>query len=411
MCAWRLAQRVPEAEISLFEASSSLGRKILIAGASGLNVAPGLDVSSTTYQGPRHFVEGYDLTKLSPAQQTAFQAVLNYFSIPHWIAFIERLGFRHFFGSSGRYFLEDKKAARFIAAWVQALGRNVTVFKNTVVSNLTATKHAVGTHSEYVLEYKNSENTLAATQSLFDWVVLATGGKSYLPSILKAVSENPIEYALKKQNIPFSKYEPSNIGFEVSWPKSFLNEIGGRTPLKNVLCTSALGSRRGDILITEYGVEGTPIYTIGTPGPLSLDLFPDLSIEQLQYKLSRGSEKRAFLRQAKKTLHLDPVREALLFHCVLDGFANGDGSPINATTLKAFQLPLHAPRPIDEAISTSGGLVFENLGSDFQLQRLPNCYAIGEMLDFDAITGGFWLHACVAQGYFVADQIAEKLLK
>jgi predicted flavoprotein YhiN len=232
----------------------------------------------------------------------------------------------------------------------------------------------------------------------FHACVLALGGGSY------ASEDEPVLWPelLTSHGISCIPFEASNTGYTVPWKAAFLQEAEGK-PLKNICLSNARGSRRGDLVVTEYGLEGTPIYFLGEPGPCLLDLKPDLSLLDVLARLQKGKENLSPIRRVQKFMNLCEASQSLLFHHAPDA-ARSDLTAM-ASVMKQFPLTLAVPRPLRESISSSGGVAWEELDERFMLRRLPNVYCIGEMIDWDAPTGGFLIQGCVSQGYSLAHHL------
>jgi len=362
------------AQVTLFEKRKSPGRKLLIAGSSGLNISydclpaelPGF------YRGP----------------QEHFERVFAEFSRSEWIAFVETLGFETFVGTSRRYFVREMKASGLLKAWTEKLKARGVQLK----FGCELTDFGSG-----FLEFNHTD------KRVFDAIGFFLGGGSWEPD------ETPLRWVkiFTDKNLKFAPFQASNTGFEVEWPTAFLKEAEGK-PVKSILLKTKQGSRKGELMITSYGLEGTPIYAIGELGEVSLDLKPDLSVEEITAKLSAPrKENLSPMRRIKKDLKLCEASEALLFHM---------STPVQKSDLrkmvdliKCFPLQLRARRPIQEAISSSGGLSFSELSNDLMLKRFPGIFAGGEMLDWDAPTGGFLIQASVSEGAYVARRMAEFL--
>lgn len=153
-------------------------------------------------------------------------------------------------------------------------------------------------------------------------------------------------------------------------------------------------------MITKYGLEGSPVYAVGCLGPASLDLKPDLSAQEIAAKLSQNPKKLAPIRLVKKQLNLSEVALSLLYHH-LDPKIRDSLQPLQVA-IKAFPITLIRPRPIQEAISSAGGLSLKEVNENLSLKKFPQVFVAGEMLNWDAPTGGFLIQACVSQGYVAA---------
>ena len=369
--------------VSLFEKRKATGRKLLIAGSSGLNI---------TYDAPvEEFAQNYwGGTPLGESAQR-MSLLLKSFGQKEWCNWIEALGIPTFLGTSRRYFIEGMRASKLVKVWVEQLkDRGVEFCMNSEV-----------------LDFKVDPRILLKTsqggESYFDQICFALGGGSYEPD------EVPLRWVelFKSKGIGFRSFESSNCGFQVNWPSAFLEEAEGQA-IKNLILTSSRGSRSGDCVVTRYGIEGTPIYFAGEKGTVFLDLKPDLSSEQLLRKLLSVKENLSPLRRAKKVLNLNQATLALIFHM---GGAESRGSVEDfVRLLKRFPLELLEPQPLAEAISSKGGVVWSELDPDFMLKKFPGIYLAGEMIDWDAPTGGFLIQGSVSQGHFVANRILNKLM-
>ena len=162
-------------------------------------------------------------------------------------------------------------------------------------------------------------------------------------------------------------------------------------------------------MITRYGMEGTPVYYVGETGEVLIDLLPDLSVKQILNKLRSVKENLSPIRRVQRQLSLSPAAFALVFHHAPPEIIQAPQLEHLAQYLKAFKLEFRESQPITEAISSSGGLRFEDLDESFMLKRYPGVFAIGEMLDWDVPTGGFLIQGCVAQGRYVGQEILKYL--
>jgi len=348
----------------IFEKEKGPAKKLLIAGSTGLNI---------TYDSP---LKDFHLHYRSG--QKIISHHLREFSPQSWLDFVNELGIETFLGSSRRYFVKGLKASSLLHAWLKKLKKQGTQFRySTTIKNFTVEPDGV-----VILQTNRGCEKYAA-------VVFCLGGGSY--------QSQPLEWPkmFVDKNISFHDFQSSNAGFEVDWKKEFLEEAEG-LPLKSIHFTSAIGSMRGDLMITHHGLEGTPVYSFGQPGNITLDLKPDLDEQAIVRKMSSGTENLSPLRRAKKYLNLCPASLALLYH-------HGDRAALlNVQSLsmliKKFPLVLLKPRPLEEVISSSGGIALEELNDSLMLKKLPGVFLAGEMLDWDAPTGGFLIQACVSQG-------------
>jgi uncharacterized flavoprotein (TIGR03862 family) len=369
--------------VEVFDKKRGPGRKLLIAGSSGLNITNSLplDQFRAHYTGPSEF----------------WERILQQFSPDAWLGWIHDLGLLTFKGTSGRYFVKEMKASRLLRAWLNRLTQRGVVFRfEHELADFTRHGADSGCSQKIDLHFKN--------QSFFsfDAVCFCLGGASYEPS------ETPLRWPaiFERKGLEFFPFRPSNVGYRVPWSEGFLKEAEG-LPLKNIKLTSRKGSRAGDLVVTKYGLEGTPVYFMGESGTVYLDLKPDLSADQMLKKCLMIRENLSPLRRVKKQLSLCPASLALIFH----------GTPQNVVKdtarlvawIKAVPVQFEGSQSIQEAISSSGGLSFSEVDSHLMLKHYPGVFVAGEMLNWDAPTGGFLIQGCVSQGYAAGKSILSYL--
>ena len=373
--------------VCVFEKRKSIGRKLLIAGSSGLNITNDLP--------PSEFVSHY-ANCLEPGETGPnWDSILKQFSPQNWIQFLEGLGISTFKGTSGRYFVQEMKASGLLKKWKDRLDQRKVEF-------YFDHECVAFTHS---LESQNISLTFQNEQKMaFDAVCFALGGGSYEPK------EEHLRWpALFIRNqIGFSPFTPSNVGFQVHWKQKFLKEAEG-LPLKNIELSSPKGKRRGEVIVTNYGLEGTPVYFAGCEGEVRLDLKPDLSLDQLISKCRAVRENLSPLRRAKKQLNLSEATLALLFHEAPPNSLNQIESLCH--TMKSFPLKFSGKRPLVEAISSAGGISLSEISQNFMLKRYPGIFVGGEMLNWDAPTGGFLIQGCISQGFSIGQSTLNYLQK
>jgi uncharacterized flavoprotein (TIGR03862 family) len=363
--------------VTVYDQAAQTGRKLFIAGASGLNVSTSLEGAEllARYSGP----EGHWLT------------CLRGFSVKDWLDFIEKLGLEWFQGTSARYFVRPMNAAPLVRAWRKYLQDRQT---NFVVSEELV--DFAQDDSGITLKFKHG------LSAKFDAVCLALGGGSYLESGDRPAWAN----VLKEKGIRVEEMKAANVGFEVKWSQAMLAEAEGK-PLKNICLKTSLGERLGELVVTSYGLEGTPLYEMGNEGVAHLDLKPDLTCLEVEERLRQGKENLNPVRRMRKHLRLSPAIEALVFH-------HGDTDALKdvaslAKLLKKFPVVLERRRPMQEAISTSGGVKFSEVDEALMLKKFSGIFLAGEMLDWSAPTGGFLIQGCVSQGHFVGVNMARYL--
>jgi uncharacterized flavoprotein (TIGR03862 family) len=360
--------------VTIFERRKAAGRKLLIAGSSGLNIS----YDCTEEELFRHY------RVLDHAPETFFKNVFQVFSRRDWIAFVEGLGLETFCGTSRRYFVREMKASGLLKAWIEKLKSSGVEFE----------------FDHELTDFHGTSLQFGEERREFDAICFALGGGSWdthvrWPDIFSA------------KGIVITPFAPSNTGFGVAWPEAFLKEAEG-LPLKNVELKTSRGVRRGELTVTEYGLEGTPIYAIGASEVVSLDLKPDLETDVIRKKLtSRRGENLAPLRKIKQELKLCEGSQALLFH-LTPSERRGDLEYL-ISRIKNFPIELLPPRPLSEAISSSGGLALDELTDGLMLKKAPGVFAAGEMLDWDAPTGGFLIQGSVSLGALAGRTIVRYL--
>ncbi|MDQ7045881.1 MAG: TIGR03862 family flavoprotein [Sulfurimonas sp.] len=363
---------------TVFDAMPSAGRKFLRAGRGGLNLTHAEDLNLFS---SRYF-------EAEPFLKSALKT-FNPNDIRKWS---NKLGFETYVGSSGKVYPLDKKAGPLLRTWLRKLKKNNTQFKM---------KHCLVAWSKDIWQFQTPDGL---KEYSFDNVILALGGASW-PSLGSTGAWTKI---LEDKGLTINPLKPANMGFNVAWSEVFKEKFSG-TPLKNV----KLQSKLGEFLVNEYGVEGSLIYAHSkylreqieknSPFTVYIDLFPHRTQSKLKEQLSTKRGKLS-LSAFWKRFGLDGIKASLLREVLeKDSLVEAD---VVAKTLKHFPLVLESFRPIEEAISTAGGLSFENLDAGLMLKDFPGVFCIGEMLDWEAPTGGYLLTAVMGQG----KQAGEALL-
>ena len=370
--------------VSVYDAMPSVGRKFLLAGVGGMNIthAEPADDFRARYSASSQFINTLK----------QFDSV----ALRHWV---HGLGIETFVGTSGRVFPADMKAAPLLRAWLHRLrGLGVTFYP----------RHRwLGFENNNELIFSTSEDGNVISKTITaDAVVLALGGASWQ----RLGSDGAWVPLLRERNINVNELVPSNCGFDVSW-SDVLREQHSGAPLHGVglSCVDAQNMPRSilsEAIISAYGIEGTGIYALskylreqldqnGT-ALLNIDLLPDLSLEKIVQRLNKPRKKNSLSNFLRKQLHLSPAKLALLRELTTKHtFENTD---LLAMAIKKLSLTLTATRPIDEAISSAGGIAAKELDAAFMLKKIPGVFCAGEMLDWDAPTGGYLLTGCFASG-------------
>ncbi len=363
--------------VSIFEKRKSIGRKLLVAGSSGLNITNDLSIPD--------FAAHY---QVNGVEKDFFLRLIEAFPPSAWVSHIEAMGIPTFKGSTGRYFIEDLRAARFLHVWREKLKlQGVEFHLSHECIGFDPGPEGMGA----VLSFVGGKSVFSKT------VVFALGGASWEPD------EVPLRWPeiFRAHSIQMDPFIASNVGYEVDWSPKFLAEAEG-LPLKNVVLSSSKGSRAGEVMITKYGVEGTPVYFVAETGPLTIDLVPDLSVEDIVRKLEAVKENLSPMRRIEKRLELCEASRALVYHYSSSEWLKTRMMGMVAARLKKFPLVLQGPRPLAEAISSSGGVSFTEVDERLMLRKFPGVYLVGEMLSWDVPTGGFLIQGAVAQGAWAA---------
>jgi uncharacterized flavoprotein (TIGR03862 family) len=371
MTATGLAGR-PDFTVDLFERRPGFGRKLLVAGSSGLNISHELP--------PREFADHY-----TGGRPGFWAGLLADFGVKDWLTFIEHsLGLETFLGTSRRYFVREMKASGLLAAWRKHLEAGGVRFHGT--SELTDFTSENGV---YRLHFGERE-------ILADRVVFALGGGSW--------EDPPPAWPgiFIRKGVSVAPFVAANVGHAVEWSSALLREAEGK-PLKKIRLETPRGKKDGELVITSYGLEGTPIYFLGEPGPAWIDLKPDLTEGAILARLESVRENLAPIRRVKQKLELCEGSLALLFHHTSE--EDRRDLKVLVSRLKRFPIVLGEPRPLAEAISSTGGIALEEFDANLEFRKFPGAYAGGEMLAWHAPTGGFLIQAAVSMGARIARAI------
>ena len=367
--------------VDVFEAKGSVGRKFLIAGKGGLNL---------THGEPR---PGFDTRYRERAPQVAHW--LDAFDGDALREWARGFGVETYVGSSGRVFPMDRKAAPLLRGWVRRLRERGVRFH---VHHRWLGWDDAG---QLRFDTPDGERRVHARAS-----VLALGGASW-PQL---GSDGAWTAALAECGIDIAPLRPSNCGFDIGWSGHLASRHAG-APLKPVIAhwqdlDGAMHALQGECVLTATGIEGSAIYAISADlrerilrdgeTTLWLDLSPGRDAERLRRDLEKPRGKRSLGEHLRRQTGLDAAKVALL-HEVLPREATTDTETL-VRTMKRLPLRLRSARPIAEAISTAGGVRLEALDDDLQSKAMPGVFCAGEMLDWEAPTGGYLLTACYASG-------------
>lgn len=365
-------------QVELFDAMPSVGRKFLLAGVGGMNI--------THSEAREPFLSRYG----KRAQTLA--PLIEAFDNQALCAWIHGLGIDTFVGTSGRVFPSDMKAAPLLRAWLKRLREAGVVIH---------TRHRwLGWEVNGALLIEGPEGQRSVTA---DATVLALGGGSWQ----RLGSDGTWVPLLAERAVDIAPLRPSNCGFEVQgWSELFRDKFAG-APVKPVALSLDDGApRQGEFVVTAGGIEGSLIYALSSAirerieqagsATLKLDLLPNRSLEQVAKAVAQPRGSKSMANHLRGRLGLDGVRAGLLRE--LSTAADYADTQRLAGLIKALPLSVVRPRPLDEAISSAGGVTFEALDDCLMLKALPGVFCAGEMLDWEAPTGGYLLTACFASG-------------
>ena len=366
--------------VAVYDAKPSACRKFLLAGVGGMNI---------THSEPyADFVTRY--YNKAPWLEPSLQQ----FNADNLRAWIKELGIDTFVGSSGRVFPADMKAAPLLRNWLKRLKESGVVFNM---------RHRLVDCTERTLTFNHGDTDIEVTA---DAIVLALGGGSW-PTL---GSDGAWQALLAKQNIALAPLESANCGFYSRWSEHLQKNQAGSS-LKNVAFTiktldGHIVTRKGECIVTQDGMEGSLIYAFSKyirdhinhsgEAELSIDLLPDYSHAQLTKKLSSKQGKDSFSKYLKRTVAISGVKAALLYECF--NKSQLEGAENLAASLKNLTVRFYQTKPIAEAISSAGGVCEHSVDEFFMLKNLPGVFCAGEMLDWEAPTGGYLLTACFATG-------------
>ena len=361
--------------VTIYEAMPTVGRKFLLAGKSGLNITHSEDtVSFATRFGAANSRLAAAIDAFGPA------------AVREWAA---DLGTETFIGSSGRVFPKAMKASPLLRAWLRRLAmQNVTIL----------TRHRWTGFSEGGLALQTPDGPRIISP---DATLLALGGASWP----KLGSDAAWTEWLREKGVHVHDFRPANCGFDIAWSETFRSRFAGQ-PVKSVVAHSDAGRIPGEFVICESGIEGSLVYAHAAAlrdrlerdgsATLTLDLAPGRTIERLARDLARQGAKASFSNRLRKGAGIEGVKAALLREIRPD--LPGNSPEVIAAAIKGLALQVLRPRPIAEAISSAGGVAWESVDQNGMLAAIPGMFAAGEMLDWEAPTGGYLLTACLALG-------------
>ena len=374
-------------QVEIFDAMPSFGRKFLMAGKGGMNI---------THAEPLpDFIGRYG----QRAGQIA--PLLKLFGPQALRDWIHGLGVETFIGTSGRVFPTEMKAAPLLRAWLHRLRGQGVRFH---------VRHRwLGWGDDGSLRIATPDGEVAVPAAA---TVLALGGGSWA----KLGSDGRWVDVLRAAGVPVAPLQPANCGFDVAWSAHFRERFAGQ-PVKPVVGSCGQLRQQGEFNITDGGIEGGLVYALAAPlrdallagelAELHLDLAPGRSLERLRADLAKPRGRDSLANHLRRRLGIEGVKAGLLRElCPPEVLTAADRL---AAAIKALPLPVTATRPIDEAISSAGGVRFEALDTALMLRDHPGVFVAGEMLDWEAPTGVYLLTACFASGHRAGSGAADWL--
>ncbi len=368
--------------VDLYDAMPSVGRKFLLAGKGGLNL--------THSETSELFLSRYGARR---AQVGPWLEAFGPEALRLWV---HGLGVNTFVGTSGRVFPTEMKAAPLLRAWLHRLRAAGVRF------HMRHRWHGWSEEGALLFATPDGEKLVHT-----DAMVLALGGGSRA----RLGSNGAWVPLLAQRGVPVAALRPANCGFDVGWSEHFQTRFAGH-PVKSVIATftdkaGVMLCKPGEFMVTATGVEGSLIYTLSAglrdeieragAAVIDLDLLPGRELSTVIAELARPRGSRSMSSYLQSRLGIKGVKAGLLRECVpAQDFA--DPARLGAM-IKALPMRLIAPRPLDEAISSAGGVMFEALDQHLMIRPLPGVFCAGEMLDWEAPTGGYLLTACFASGH------------
>jgi hypothetical protein len=372
--------------VTLYEKMGTIGRKFLVAGKGGFNL---------THSEDRNLMIQRYLPK------SFFKKLIRHFDnndLREWLA---ALGIATFVGSSKRVFpIKGIKPIDVLNAIKKKIAKNKVEIKTEF--------EWLGWNVENQLLFNTKKGEISVEA---DFIVFALGGASWA----KTGSDGSWAQLFQKKGIIILPFQPSNCAYKIVWKNDFIQKNEGR-PLKNISVRCGDHYKKGEVVLTKFGMEGGAIYALSPEirtqlntkqhAEIFIDLKPTLTIEEVISKLNQPRKTNSWTQHIETQLKLNKTSVSLIKNYVSkDNFKNSEKL---AFLIKNLQLDIEDFAPIDEAISTVGGISLNEIDENFQLKKLPNHYVVGEMLDWDAPTGGYLLQACFSMGEYLADHFNKR---
>lgn len=365
-------------KVTICEAKPSVGRKFLMAGKSGLNLTK--EEESKAFH-----VAFTEATRWLAPMLDAFGPD----AVQTWARDLEQ---ELFTGTTGRVFPKAMKASPLLRAWLVRLG-------DLDVTINTCWRWTGWEGAALAFDTPDGIQSIAS-----DATVLALGGASWQ----RLGSDGAWYPMLLEKGLRLTPFAPANAGLSVAWSPYMEKHLG--TAIKSISLTSGPYTSRGEAILSRHGIEGGGIYSVSRGvregHPLAIDLAPDLTVAAITQKLSKPRGKATLTNHIRKSLKMDAAKIALLQEMATP-LPKGP-APL-AALIKALPISHDGLRPMDEAISTAGGVTQAAVDEALMIKALPNTYAVGEMLDWEAPTGGYLITACLATGAWAGHHAAARL--
>lgn len=369
-------------DVTIYERNAAPARKFLVAGDGGFNLTHSEDLEKI-------------ISRYTPS--TFLEKSIRAFSNTNLRNCLKSIGIETYIGTSKRIFpIKRIKPIDVLNAILNELKtKNVQLKTNHIWKGWNSNNELLITHNEEALIVKA------------DIIVFALGGASWS----KTGSDGSWKELFEKKNIEIVPFQESNCAVEIKWNETFLANAEGKW-LKNISCACDGKEKKGELVITKFGIEGSAVYALSpqirkqlnenNSAEIFIDLKPIFTLEEIKNKLiNKGN--RSYTKLLQDALNLTEIQIALLKTILTkEEFTNTD---MLAEKIKQLSLQITGLAPIDEAISTVGGIALNEVDEQFQLKKLPNHYTIGEMLDWDAPTGGYLLQACFSMGWYLASKL------
>jgi uncharacterized flavoprotein (TIGR03862 family) len=374
-------------DITLYEKNKQPARKFLVAGDGGFNL--------THSENEAKFISRY-------TPSFFLQSAFAHFSNKHLVNWLTQLGIETFVGSSGRVFpLKGIKPIDVLDTFLQRIKNNSAQLK---------TSHEwIGFSKERNLVFKNLQQIIEVKSDL---VIFCLGGGSWS---VTGSNKEWMKYFME-QSILCHPFEASNCAFKVSWPKNFIESVSGKA-LKNIKIQCENKTHAGEVVLTNFGLEGSGIYPFSPEirsqlkkegqAKISIDLKPDLSADSILQKLEIHGDKKNLSEKLKHHLHFSGTQIKLL-----KAFLNKeDFTDVKhlVSRIKKFEITITGLADVEEAISTIGGIDLIEIDENYELKKLPQHFCIGEMLNYDAPTGGYLLQSCFSMAHFLATHLNNQV--